>query len=312
MAGSVIAVGVVGVVGLEDWSLQPATTNPSSATNRDKEKDRDITPSILLVRRIWSKIMNFPLSKGFSGMRGLAVAAALSFVLSAGPTFAQAAGAAAPQAPAPRPAAPAGAPTPAAPAPAPAPFPDGARYAVINIQRIANESTEGKAATGRVNALVTRKQTEGADKTKQLQAAQQKMEAGGSVMSETARAALQKDIDRLTVEIQRFNEDAQNEVQALQNELMGDFQTKLAPVIERVAAEKKLEFIFSAADSGIVWIQPGLDITTDVIKAFDAAAPASAAAPAAPRPAAPAAATPRPAAPAAPRPAQPAAPQGNR
>ena len=250
--------------------------------------------------------MSFPrFSKGLRLMRGFAVAVALAVVLSAAPTFAQA-----PAAPAPaRPAAPpAGAPAPQA-APAPAPFPEGAKYAVINIQRIANESVEGKAATGRVNALVTKKQAEGAERTKQLQAAQQKLDAGGAVMSESARATLQKEIDRLTVDIQRFNEDAQQEVQLLQNELMNDFQVKLTPIISQVAQEKQLHLIFSAADAGLVWGYPGLDLTSEVIRKFDAQGPAPAAAapaPAAPRPAAPA--TP---APATPRPAAPAAPRGN-
>lgn len=227
--------------------------------------------------------MSFGLTtKGLVGMRGFVVAAALSVVLSANPTFAQAPAA---PTPAPRPAAPAaGAPTPAQPAPAPVPFPEGAKYAVINIQRVANESVEGKAATGRVNALVQRKQNEGADRSKQLQAAQQKLEAGGAVMSANAQAVLQKEIDRLTVDIQRFNEDAQQEVQTLQNELMADFERRLTPVIAQVAQEKQLHMIFSAADAGLVWGNPGLDITTEVIKKFDAT------------PAAPAAVAPRPAA----------------
>jgi Skp family chaperone for outer membrane proteins len=228
--------------------------------------------------------MNFPLSmKGLTGMRGLALAAALSFVLSAAPTFAQQA------APAPRPTAPAaGAPTPAAAPPAPAPFPEGAKYAFVNIQRIANESIEGKAATAKVNALVNKKQAEGADRTKQLQAAQQRLETGGSVMNEATRAQLQKDIDRLTVDIQRFNEDAQQEVQVLQNDLMGDFQIKLAPVIDAVAKEKKLHMVFSTADAGLVWGDPGLDLTSEVIAKFDAATPAPAASAPAAAPAAPA------------------------
>jgi len=174
-------------------------------------------------------------------------------------------------------------------------FPEGARYAFVNIQRIANESSEGKAATARINTLVQRKQAEGADRTKQLQAAQQKLEAGGSVLSDNARAQLQKEIDRLTIDIQRFNEDAQEEVTALQNEAQGEFQAKLIPIIQAVAREKNLLAVFSAADSGVVWGEPGLDISADVIKRFDAAAPAPAAAP---RPAAPAApAAPAPAAP---------------
>lgn len=234
-------------------------------------------------------------------MKGSAVATAfgttvLGLLVCAVPTFAQAPAA-------PRPAAPAGQPTPTAPAPAPAapaPFPEGAKYAFVNIQRIANESAEGRAATTRINALVQKKQAEGADRTKQLQAAQQKLDAGGSVLNEGARAALQKEIERLTVDIQRFNEDAQEEVTALQNEAQGEFQTKLIPVIQAVAREKNLLAVFSAADSGVVWGEPGLDISADIIKRFDAANPAPAAG--APRPAAPAPArAPAPAAPAAPK-----------
>jgi Skp family chaperone for outer membrane proteins len=228
-------------------------------------------------------------------MKGLVVAVGLSLLLGAAPVFAQAA------APAPRPA-------PAVQTPAlaaPAPFPDGVKYAFINVQRIANESTEGKAATSKVQALNQKKVTELNEKNKALQSAQQKLESGGSVMSDAARAQLQKDIERQQVDIQRFTEDAQQEVQGLQQQLQDEFQRKLGPVIQQVATEKKLHLLFSAADSGIVWAEPGLDLTDEVIKKFDAAPAAAAAAPAAP------AASPKPApAPAAPAPARPTPPAG--
>jgi outer membrane protein len=234
-------------------------------------------------------------------MRAFVVAAALSLMLAAAPTFAQA--------PAAAPAAPPAA--QAAPAAEPA-FPAGAKYAFVNIQRIAAESGQGKALSSRVQALNNQKVTELNDKNKALQASQQKLDSGGSVLSDTARAQLEKDIDRQQTEIQRFTDDAQKEVQDLQNELQAEFQQKLGPVIQQVAQEKKLEILFSALDAGIIWADAGLDLTTEVIRRFDAAAPAPAAAAPAPRPAAPAAAAPapRPAAPApaAPRPATPPTP----
>src|SRR5215470_17144286 len=216
-------------------------------------------------------------------MRSFVVAAALSVILAAAPTFAQA------------PAAPAPAPAPAAQAaPAQAPFPAGAKYAFINIQRIAAESGQGKALSSRVQTLNTQKVTELNDKNKALQASQQKLDSGASVLSDAARGQLEKDIDRQQTEIQRFTDDAQKEVQELQNELQSEFQQKLGPVIQQVAQEKKLEILFSALDAGIIWADAGLDLTTEVIRRFDTAnpAPATAAAPAAPapRPAAPAAA----------------------
>jgi Skp family chaperone for outer membrane proteins len=230
-------------------------------------------------------------------MRAFAVAAALSVMLAAAPTFAQA----------PAPAAP---PAPQA-APAEAPFPTGAKYAFVNIQRVAAESGQGKSLSLRVQALNAQKLTELNEKNKALQASQQKLDSGASVLSDAARAQLEKDIDRQQTEIQRFTDDAQKEVQDLQTELQGEFQQKLGPVIQQVAQEKKLEILFSALDAGIIWADAGLDLTTEVIRRFDIAAPVAAtAAPAAPRAATPAPAAPRAApAPAAPRAPAPAAPR---
>jgi Skp family chaperone for outer membrane proteins len=229
-------------------------------------------------------------------MRAFAVAVALSMMLAAAPTFAQA----------PAPAAP---PAPQA-APAEAPFPTGAKYAFVNIQRVAAESGQGKSLSLRVQALNAQKLNDLNEKNKALQASQQKLDSGASVLSDTARAQLEKDIDRQQTEIQRFTDDAQKEVQDLQTELQGEFQQKLGPVIQQVAQEKKLEILFSALDAGIIWADAGLDLTSEVIRRFDIAAPVAAtAAPAAPRAATPAPAVPRaapaPAAPRAPAPAPP-------
>jgi outer membrane protein len=223
--------------------------------------------------------------KGTIRMRGFAVAAAFSLLLSAAPTFAQApaprpAGQTAPAAPrpaapaAPRPATPAAQqPAPAAPAaaaPAPRPFPEGVKYAFIYVQRIAAESAEGKAATDKVKALNDQKVKELNDKNKALQTAQQKLDTGGSLLNDAARAQLATDIDRQQKDIQRFTEDAQQDVQNLQAQLQDDFQRKLTPVIQKVATDRNLHMIFSVTDSGLVWGDPALDLTEEVITAFNA------------------------------------------
>ncbi|MBI2188751.1 MAG: OmpH family outer membrane protein [Acidobacteria bacterium] len=229
-------------------------------------------------------------------MRVFIGVAALCVTLAAAPSFAQAPQAAPPAAPAAQ----------AAPAQPPRPFPAGVKYAFINIQRIAAESAEGKALAAKVQALNQKKVQELNEKNKQLQAAQQKLETGGSVLNPNALGQLQKEIERMQVDIQRFTEDAQQEVQALQMELQEEFQRKLTPIVQQVAMEKQLHLLFSAADSGLVWADLSLDITSDVIREFDAAAKSAAAPAPKPAPAAPAAAAPKPA-PAAPAvPAKPA------
>jgi len=209
-------------------------------------------------------------------MKGSAMAAALIVVLSAATAYAQTLapkpqGTAQPPAQ-PKPVAPAPAPavtTP--PAQPPAPFPVGAKIAFFQPEIAFQNSADGKAALTRVQALVQKKQTEGADKAKALQANQQKLQTSGSVMNDAARAQLEKEIERQQKEGERFQQDAQAEINELQQEVQAEFVKKLSPIIEQLATEKGLHLVFNARDSGISWAAAGLDLTPDVIKKLDGA-----------------------------------------
>jgi outer membrane protein len=201
---------------------------------------------------------------------------------------------------------------PAAPAAAPptaaAPAPAALRMAFVDLQRVAAESTEGKAANGKVQQLTQTKANDISTKQKQLEAANQKLQQGGTVLNDATRGQLQKEVERLTVEIDRLQQDAQAEVQEFQQQQLGDFQEKLKPVVEALVKELGVGLLFSMGDAGAIFVDPSLDITPEVIKRFDAAIAAKGSAPAAAAPKAPtppAAAAPKPPA-ATPTPAAPA------
>jgi outer membrane protein len=208
-------------------------------------------------------------------MKGFGFGAALALAVTVSAVYAQTPAAPAPQTQKPA-TPPAPAPTTPAPAPAtpPAPFPEGAKVAFVVLQRIANESAEGKAASARIQGLQQKKAAELADKQKQLQGIQAKLEKEASVMSATAQADLNKQAEKLNTEIQRFTQDAQQELQDLQQQLQQQFEARVSPVLEEVRKEKGLHFVFNGPDSGLVAADPGLDISADVIKKLDAAKPA--------------------------------------
>ena len=208
-------------------------------------------------------------------MKALIVVVALTAVLAAAPVYAQAA---ADQA---KPAAPAPAAQAPAQPPAPKPFPQGAKVAYVVLQRIANESADGRVATTRIQALQQKKAAELNERNKQLTTMQQRLEKEGSVMSASAAAELQKNIEKANVDVQRFTQDAQAEVQELQQSLQQEFQQRLEPVLQQVGAEMGLHFVFNGPDAGLVWADAALDISAEVIKKLDSAKP-PAAKPAAP------------------------------
>ena len=137
---------------------------------------------------------------------------------------------------------------------------------------MASNSAEGKAATAKLDELRKKKNTELLAKSNALKAMQDKLQAGGSVLNDAARSQLEKDIEKSQRDLQFAQQDAQTEVQDMTNQLQGDFQEKLNPVIEQVRVDKGLLIIFSVRDSGIVAAEPGLDLSAEIIKRFDSAA----------------------------------------
>jgi outer membrane protein len=218
-------------------------------------------------------------------MKVFAATVALSLMLTAAPTFAQ-------QAPgAPRPVAPA----PAAQTPPPAaavraPFPAGVKYGYVNLEVVFAQSAEGQ----KIQSLINTRQTDLAAAQKKLQDDQAKAQSQASVMSDAAKAQAQADLERQDKDLQRKVEDAQTEVQTAQQQAQAAWQQRIQPIVQKLAQDKGLHMLLSVPDSGLVWADPSLDLTDDLIAA-QGGAPAPAAAPAASRPAAPA---PRPNAPA--------------
>ena len=195
-------------------------------------------------------------------MNASATLASLVLMLSAAPLLAQTA-----QTPPSQPAAPAT--SPAAPQP-PAPFPQGAKVAYVNLQAIMQGSADGKAAAARLQAETKKKSAEAEVKMKSMQTNQQRLQSGGSLMSAEARAQLESEIQKQQRDGERYEQDAQAELNEMQKELQQAYNEKLFPVLEQLTKEKGLSLLFSVADSGLIWAEPGLDLTPEAIKKMDA------------------------------------------
>jgi outer membrane protein len=161
---------------------------------------------------------------------------------------------------------------PTPPAQPPAPYPEGAKTAFVDLQAIASNSVEGKAASAKIQDFQKKKQAELAEKQKALKSMQEKLQQGSSVLSDQARAQLEKDIDRSNRELQFAQQDANAELEQMQNELQADFNRKLGPILDAISKEKGLHFLLSIRDAGALWAAPGLDLSAEVVKRFDAAA----------------------------------------
>ena len=168
------------------------------------------------------------------------------------------------------------------------------RIAVVDFEKAVVESAEGKKSSEKFNAALQSKQADAEKRQKELEDGQKKLQTQERTLSETAKANLQKDIDRRTTELRRLNEDAQKELQSLRDELLRPIAERASAILNALAAEQGYTLIIDVSNpqSNVVWFNPKNDLTEELTRRIDAATKTTEAAkPAAPpavRPAAPA------------------------
>jgi Skp family chaperone for outer membrane proteins len=166
-------------------------------------------------------------------------------------------------------------------APAPAAAAGSYKVAVIDFQAALAGNIEGKKAQERLGTEVNKRQSDMEKTQKSLEDAQNKLRTQDKALSDTAKADLSRDIDRWTTELQRKNDDAQKELQDLQQQLLRPIAERLQKVLQAYASEMGYAVVLDAMS--VVYFQDIADITTEIIRRVDADVAATA------RPAAPAA-----------------------
>jgi Skp family chaperone for outer membrane proteins len=110
-------------------------------------------------------------------------------------------------------------------------FPADARIAYVDLDRVAALSSAGKAAAAKLDDLRNKRASELAERSKQVSALEQKMTQSAAVLNDDARIRMQREYQRARVSFERLRDDAQTEVQDLQEELLRAFTARVFPVI---------------------------------------------------------------------------------
>jgi len=147
--------------------------------------------------------------------------------------------------------------------------------AVVDFERAVVESVEGKKASDKFNVTLKTKQADVEKRQKDLEDNQKKLANGTITLSATAKADLQRDIDRKTTELQRLNDDTQKELQGLRDELLRPIAERATAALNAMAAAEGYTLVIdiSNPENNVIWANPKNDITAELIKRLDAAAP---------------------------------------
>lgn len=141
--------------------------------------------------------------------------------------------------------------------------------AVIDVQRVVTESDPGKEALQKLKLLQDGKIDEGRALQQQLSTMQEQMSKQRFTLSEERLAELSKQMEDGQIALQRFQDDAERELDEARRRELGGLEGRIIPVINEIGAERGFTLIFNKFQSGLVYADDTVDITDDVILRFN-------------------------------------------
>jgi outer membrane protein len=151
-----------------------------------------------------------------------------------------------------------------------------AGIAVIDVQRLLFDSKVGQQAVETLRNLREQKQAEAQTFQSEITALRDRLAEGRLSLSQDRLAELEKQVEERLIDYQRFQDDAERELQEGQEEAFGTIERDVMPIINQVADELGYSVIFNKFQSGLLFASDTIDITDRILERFDqvTAAPA--------------------------------------
>lgn len=170
-----------------------------------------------------------------------------------------------------------------------------AKVGVLNVTGAVFNTAEGKQGVAEMQSKFAPQQNELQNLQKQIQDAQKRLQDGQNTLPDEEKARIQSQIQIWTRSGQRKQEELEELITFERNELGGRILRKMDPVLERYAQENGFAVIFDISSQNVPYWSERVEVTQDIIRAYDAANPLGAAAqPTRPAPAQPGQTRPKP------------------
>ena len=144
------------------------------------------------------------------------------------------------------------------------------KVGAVDIQKAVNQCNAGKEAKQALTKEVERIQRLIAEKQKELQEMKELLEKQGLMLKPETRAEREKEYQTKLRDFQRWGEDSQNEINQKRIEMERNIYIGLQKVIQKVGTDEGYTLILEKNENIILFNSKSIDITDQVIKAYDA------------------------------------------
>ena len=153
------------------------------------------------------------------------------------------------------------------------------KVGIININAAIANTKDGQKSIQELETRFAPRKKDLEKKQQGISALQAQLQKGGTVLGEDQKRKLMADIDTQTKSYNRELEDASQELEQEQQKIFQELGGKMMSVIDKYAKEKGYSLILdvSSQQTPVLYAANEVDITKDIIEAYDKGAPAAAA-----------------------------------
>jgi outer membrane protein len=152
--------------------------------------------------------------------------------------------------------------------------PSNSKVAVIEIQAAIFQTKDGQKALADLQAKFNPVKAKLEAKRAEIAKNEETLRKGANTMAEEARAKLARDVDVQTKALNRDTDDANADLEQENQKIMNELGSKMMAIINKYANEKGYLLVLdvSAQNTPVLWASNTIDITRDVIAAYDSGA----------------------------------------
>jgi len=151
----------------------------------------------------------------------------------------------------------------------------GLKVGIVNIQDAIANTNEGKKELDALQQRFSPKQAELKTQNDEVENLKKQLQAQGDKLSDDERSNRVKTIEVKQKSLQRNFEDAQNEFQQAEQEVVNRLGKKMLEVLEKYAKSNGYAMILDVSNpqTPVLYASPGANITKELVDAYNAEVP---------------------------------------
>lgn len=150
------------------------------------------------------------------------------------------------------------------------------KIGVLNLQDAIASTQEGKQDLAQLQQKYAQKRAALQQQDKEISALQDRLQNQSSMLSDTERYGLERQISDKQRLLKEGQDDYQYDTQEDEQEIVSTIGAKMMKVVNQFAAEQHYALILSTQQNLVLFASKPVDITQDIIRLYNAANPVAA------------------------------------